>query len=389
MLNHISFPNKSAVISPALNLTRNEENNSSLSDQMAIVNYGKINNLGYDDLLDRAGVGFWRFDFSQNTLELCPVSCRMTKLHNKSSLRKVLSVIHPHGAKEFLGNICMLARTGNGFEEEAHIIMEDGNSKWFRISGILEQNNDGFANLSGAIIDVTAFKLEEIRRADAIACMFHEVKTPITTLRLYVQSSLRNMQSTARKEVTMQLEKADHQISVVDGIVNTYVNVALTKNGTLHLHPTRFDLSELIYELIQNHSMAYPDQVIKYALGMPEFVYADREKIAQVINNMLSNALKFSPPYSFVHVNCEHSLKGTLFSVTDQGAGIAKSDQKKLFSKYFRVENNRTGSVKGHGLGLYLSKQIVEAHRGVVFVKSEVGMGSVFGFFLPDSAPQN
>jgi signal transduction histidine kinase len=113
----------------------------------------------------------------------------------------------------------------------------------------------------------------------------------------------------------------------------------------------------------------------------PTLVNADHDKIGQVINNFISNAVKYSKADTTIQVSCIQVNGFTQVSVTDEGMGINKDDISKLFERYFRVDNNN--KISGFGIGLYLSAEIIERHQGKIWAESEPGKGSIFYFTLP------
>jgi two-component system CheB/CheR fusion protein len=112
-------------------------------------------------------------------------------------------------------------------------------------------------------------------------------------------------------------------------------------------------------------------------------VNADRDKIGQVITNFLSNAIKYSPKGKNIKVSCKEVKGVVVVSVTDEGLGIAPRDKEKLFDRYYRIESEQTHNISGFDLGLYLSAEIIQRHKGKVWVESETDKGSVFYFSLP------
>jgi len=112
-------------------------------------------------------------------------------------------------------------------------------------------------------------------------------------------------------------------------------------------------------------------------------VNADREKIGQVISNLISNAIKYSPKGSVVEVKCEAHGTDAEVSVIDAGIGIGKKDQPKIFQRFYRVENDAMKHVAGFGIGLYLSSEIIQRHKGKIWVTSAERKGSTFHFSIP------
>jgi signal transduction histidine kinase len=115
----------------------------------------------------------------------------------------------------------------------------------------------------------------------------------------------------------------------------------------------------------------------------PICVDADREKIGQVINNLISNAVKYSPVGSTIKVGCEQVAGHVQISVADKGLGISKDDMKRLFERYYRARGNENKHIAGFGIGLYLCSEIIKGHNGRIWAESQPGKGSTFYFTLP------
>jgi signal transduction histidine kinase len=112
-------------------------------------------------------------------------------------------------------------------------------------------------------------------------------------------------------------------------------------------------------------------------------VYADRDKIGQVITNLISNAVKYSPRGKLVEIICKRIGDNVQVSVRDEGMGIRTTDKDRLFDRFYRVESTHTQNISGFGIGLYISAEIIRRHRGQIWVDSEKGVGSTFFFNLP------
>jgi len=340
----------------------------------------------YKDYLDRAGLGFWRFYCNENLVELCSVSRRLTQLKSIQSLYSVIKKLHPSSRKSFFTNLIETTKCCEKFEEEIQVTFCEGQSKWFKINGILEQQTDGSHCISGTLIDISALKIAEIQKMDLMAFMSHELKTPLSTFKLYVQSAAKFVGCKSKSFVQDQLRKADAQVTTMHKLIDQYLELATAVNTHPEVKSESFNFSELVYETVSHYAEINPDYVFKMELNGSVFLQADRNQISQVMNNLIGNAVKFSKTNSFIKVCCKRTNKGVEFSVTDQGRGISLTDQKQLFTKHFRAKYPANFTVKGHGLGLYLSKQIVEAHHGTVFCESKLGLGSIFGFTLPNQS---
>lgn len=244
-------------------------------------------------------------------------------------------------------------------------------------------NDSGEAiRLSGVMQDITEQKKDEQRKNDFIGMVSHEMKTPLTTLSAYLQL----LQLKANKEDNTSanmLTKANLQVSKITKLINGFLNVSRLESGKIHIDKQRFDMAQLIREVKdETISMTYSHKVI-FAPVEETFVNADRDKIGQVINNLISNAIKYSPDNTEINIACASQNNTAVVSVRDEGIGIKDDDKPKLFERYYRVNDGRYAVASGFGIGLYLCCEIIRRHNGKIWVESEVGKGSTFSFSLP------
>ena len=274
---------------------------------------------------------------------------------------------------------------GERFELEYPVTgYHDGKQRWLRGLGTLQHGSSG-ADLffTGIINDITEHKEDEQRKNDFIVMVSHELKTPLTSMKGYVQvlqAKLRQREDTLGEGM---LEKANIQISKMTNMINGFLNISRLESGKIHMNLQAFDLAELIAEAKEEALATITAHTVVFAKTGSTIVNADREKIAQVIHNLISNAAKYSAPGTTIHIYTE-SLDGKVkVSVRDEGIGIISEDLPRIFDRYYRVANNITTSVSGFGIGLYLCFEIIHHHHGEIWVESELGEGSVFNFVLP------
>jgi two-component system sensor histidine kinase/response regulator len=168
-------------------------------------------------------------------------------------------------------------------------------------------------------------------------------------------------------------------------LVNNLLDVAVIENGRLELEMKRGALKSLISERVRIHKLIAEKKSI--AIGatcadVPDALF-DPGRISQVMDNLISNAVKFSPPGSKVHVGLWKEQRMARVSVRDEGPGIAPEDRAKLFGEFQKLSSRPTGGEKCTGLGLAIVKKIVEAHGGSLDVKTQLGSGSTFSFTVP------
>ncbi|RKH52459.1 PAS domain S-box protein [Corallococcus interemptor] len=228
---------------------------------------------------------------------------------------------------------------------------------------------------------------EAIRvRDDFLSIASHELKTPLTPLSLRLATLERRLERGENLDPSV-LRHARHQLTRLTGLINDLLDASRIEAGRLALHPeaTRFDL-------LVEHTLASMDgQRGNHTFDFerppePISVHGDTYRLEQVLSNLLENALKYSPDGGAIRVRLSLSDDVAVLSVTDPGIGIPEDQQQQLFDRYFRARNASTRSYGGLGLGLYISRDIVERHGGRIWVESVPGRGSTFYVALPTLA---
>jgi signal transduction histidine kinase len=235
---------------------------------------------------------------------------------------------------------------------------------------------------SGVLQDVTEIKQDEQRKNDFIAMVSHELKTPLTSIHAYLQILNRKAKKGDDELTTNIIEKSINQIGKMTTLIHGFLNVSRLESGKIEINLERFDLSLLIAEVKEEFLALTKSHKLNFLPIDCKFVYADRDKIGQVINNLISNAIKYSPQGSTITIDCVTKNEKVNLSVKDMGLGISKADLPKLFERYYRVNTLQSTNISGFGIGLYLCCEIIKRHDGQLWVKSEIGKGSTFIFSL-------
>lgn len=267
---------------------------------------------------------------------------------------------------------------------------------------------DAAGTLIGGVI-VTRDITEERRRErglqdanrdlqDLLAIAAHDMRTPIAASKGYVQlaiTRLNNMAATMTKKPELvgaverlrkNLQEAEHSTQRLTRLVERLLDVARLQADRLQMELEVVDLAEIIRTIMREQRLAEPTRVIRFVAHplQPVLVVADADRIAQVLLNYLANALKFSSEESAVEVTLDVRDGDARVSVRDKGMGIPTEDQERIWSRFEQLEERRRStSAAGLGLGLYISRAIVEALGGRVGVAGAVGGGSIFWFELP------
>ena len=231
--------------------------------------------------------------------------------------------------------------------------------------------------------DITQERALERKKEDYIGMASHELKNPITTLSLYSELLGKRLELDRDKQNLRILHDIQSQAERLVTLVDDLIIVSKVEGGTLEIHTQVFNpkifLTKLIRDFQQNVSTHRI--ICKATVGVE--VSADKDRIAQVVINLLSNAVKYSPRGKKIVVHLTYTKKKCGIAVQDFGPGIGKRDQHEIFTRFFRTDAGVAGMVSGSGLGLYISKGIIEKHHEKLSVKSSVGKGSTFSFTLP------
>lgn len=229
--------------------------------------------------------------------------------------------------------------------------------------------------------DVTERMELEKRKDEFISTASHELKTPIATLKGFTQIlEKHNLDDTTK----YYLSKMSHQITRISKLVEDLLDVSRIQSGKLPLEKEEFDVVSLIKETANNIQLITGShKVVVESESQQVVIYADKYRIDEVINNLVSNAIKFSPQEDKVIIKTKLNRKQIIISIKDFGIGISKRDIKRIFEPFFQASNKIRQSFSGLGLGLYISSQIVAQHQGKIWVESEKGEGSTFYFSIP------
>lgn len=335
--------------------------------------------------IDAAGLGTFRIETGSRTFT---ASAKFKEFYGyyhdeEMPFEAAFSRIHPDFRRP------VITRIDRTLAEEARFDMEypisgfhDEKLRWVRTIGEVQQR-DGKKYFTGVIHEITEKKLDEIRKNDFIGMVSHELKTPLTSIKGYIQLMQLQLAKPENEVQAKILEKADLQINKMTAMINGFLNVSRLESGKIHIDRQMFDLALLVKEAEEEAVATINSHTILFAPVESVEVSADRDKIGHVIHNLISNAVKYSPAGSTIRISCTADDEFAYVSVKDQGKGIRPEDAVHIFDRYYRVETEDMHSISGFGIGLYLCSEIISHHQGQISVKSEIGAGSDFVFSLP------
>ncbi|MBS9464017.1 sensor histidine kinase [Flagellimonas sp. 389] len=235
-------------------------------------------------------------------------------------------------------------------------------------------------------IEIDTLKIREEYRKDFLGNVSHELKTPLFTVQGYILTLLDGAMND-KKIREKYLERANKGVERLIYIVKDLDLITKLEVGGLKLEEENFDIVELIQSVFDLLEMKASQKNITLTFDMdypePIYVNADREKIQQVITNLLVNSIKYGHPKGTTEVSVENLIKNkVIVRVTDNGEGIPKQHIPRLFERFYRVDQSGSRTEGGSGLGLSIVKHIIEAHDEKIYVESEEDVGSEFSFTL-------
>ncbi|RVU00372.1 PAS domain S-box protein [Mucilaginibacter limnophilus] len=244
----------------------------------------------------------------------------------------------------------------------------------------------GVASQAAAALD-NARLYEEIQVLNAkkdefIGLASHELKTPITSISGYLQLINKHMSDGDRNKSF--ITKTLQQVNKLSALISDLLDVSKIQTGKLPFSFTGFDASLLLRDVTEMMQSTYPSHHIELHTADNILVTADQQRIEQVIINLISNAVKYSPGANKVIIKAEKANEKIRVSVQDFGIGIEKQQHERIFSRFYRVEN-LAAHMSGLGIGLYICHEIIDRHKGRLWVESEIGKGSTFVFEIPEN----
>ncbi|RRQ45608.1 ATP-binding protein [Chryseobacterium sp. SC28] len=273
-------------------------------------------------------------------------------------------------------------RTNTIYKAEYPIKWRDGSLHWIQAHGRPRYNSNGVADrMVGMTADITEKKLFDQRKDDFLSIASHELKTPLTILKASIQLLDRLKEKpfseTHRKLIEQSAKSVDTMVNLIDELLN----MRRMNEDQLKLEKTKFNLFQMLSNSCNHIRMEGKYKILIHGDQNLE-VFADENRIEQVVINLVNNAVKYASDSTEIHINIESLKNEVKVSVRDFGEGIDAAILPNLFERYFRADHSGK-SYSGLGLGLYICAEIIKKHNGKIGAESKIGEGSTFWFMLP------
>jgi PAS domain S-box-containing protein len=266
---------------------------------------------------------------------------------------------------------------------EFRMLHKDGNYRIMEVGCINLLQNSSIHGIIKNYRDITERRAIEKQKEEFIGVASHELKTPVTSIKAYAQilhDTLLEKNDTVSADLLLRM---DHQIDRLTSLIKDLLDVTKITEGQLVLKKQEYDLNQLVEEVAEDLQMTTKKHKIVKELGEIKPITGDKERTAQVIVNLISNAIKYSPRSDKIVIKTMGTEEEITVCVQDFGIGISKEMQKKLFKRFFRVSDETTSTFPGLGLGLFIATEIVRKQKGRIWVESTPNKGSTFCFSLP------
>ncbi len=274
---------------------------------------------------------------------------------------------------------------------EMRYTQDDKTYAWVRVAAVpFRDGDDRIIGAVSVISDITQLKqtTDKLHRLinmqeDFISIASHELKTPVTSIKTYAEIVAESLQEQGDMENAVLVSKLSNQVDRLTNLIRDLLDTTRIEQGQLIYEKEVFKLNELLAERVDEMRHTAANRKITLQLEEPSGIIADRERIGQVIINLVSNAIKYAPNNTEIMIRSTSDGSEIKVSVADQGIGIPQDSLDKIFERFYRVGRGSVNTYPGMGLGLYISAEIIRNHGGRISVVSEEGKGSVFEFTLP------
>lgn len=248
------------------------------------------------------------------------------------------------------------------------------------------------ANVIANVVDITRFREAEEMKSTFISVISHELKTPVSLIKGYANTLAREDARWDQPTLLEGLQVINEESDRLTALIDNLLDASRIQAGAFRVERADVQIPRLAQKIVDGFKLQTSSH--NFCLDFPEdypSVLGDEERLRQVLSNLISNAIKYSPQGGEIRVGGWVDQESAIFYVADQGIGIPPEEQARVFQRFYRVDSSLRRSTQGAGLGLYLCKSIVEAHGGRIWLRSEPGKGTTVFVALPleDERPTN
>ncbi len=220
-------------------------------------------------------------------------------------------------------------------------------------------------------------------RDDFISIASHELKTPVTSVKIFTQVLQQHSEQIGDKKAFAHLQKMDKQLNKLTELIYNLLNISKIQAGRMEYKEASFNFDGMVNEVVEVLQQSSSKHRLILKGKTSKNVFGDEDRIGQVLSNLISNGVKYSPNADQILINLSTNKNNVVVSVKDFGIGMAKAHLEKIFERFYRVYDTTDKTFPGLGIGLYICSEIIKRHHGKLWVESDAGRGSTFHFSLP------
>lgn len=345
--------------------------------------------------LQSARIGTWNYDPSTGCILLDTIGKELFGIAEDELLpfEQTLKHLHPDDLREVYDGMssCLSPLNDPSCDTRFRVVDKNNETRWLHCTGkALFDTDNKLKRFGGILRDISkevagmeAQRKLQYQKDNFLSIASHELKTPVTSIKAYAQLLERMMKKEGDLQKADMVTRLTGQVDRLTTLLDDLLDVSKISNDKLNFKRDYHVFSEIVEDNIRDINLQDNIHQIELNPGFMGNIFCDRGRISQVINNLISNAIKYSPDQHKIIVSTTQHGSDMIFSVQDFGIGISEENRGRVFDQFYRVSNAEAYSYQGMGLGLFISAEIIRQEGGQIWLDSEETVGSTFCFSLP------
>ncbi|QHS56190.1 PAS domain-containing protein [Mucilaginibacter sp. 14171R-50] len=294
-----------------------------------------------------------------------------------------LNHVHDDDRDGYISAWMQAIKTGSLYQYEFRLRDKSGNYKWHLVRALPFILDGEIVRWFGTNTDIDEQKQMQRQKDDFLGIASHELKTPVTSIKAYAQVLGAMLSREGEEKKAAMVMKMDAQLNRLTNLIGDLLDVTKINSGRILFNRAWFDFNQAVQETLQDIQNTTHKHLLVMDFKETGKLYSDKERIGQVVTNLVTNAIKYSPQSNRIIISTSRSGDMVTVCVEDFGIGIPEDKKEKVFEQFYRVSGSKQHTFPGLGLGLYISNEIIRREGGKMWVNSTEGKGSTFCFSLP------
>lgn len=292
--------------------------------------------------------------------------------------------LHPEDLENFINLYTIAFDKKEEFKIEYRLRRYDGQYRWFLDDGVPHFTKDNiFTGYIGSCVDIHELKELEKRKDQFINAASHELKTPVTSLSVYLHLISDFFKDNEEEKFDSYTKSAIGQVNKITSLINQLLDASRIQSDSLSLEWSVFPFCDMVTSIVEKVQSTTLSHQIEIKGSCHGIIRGDSERLSQAIENLLTNAIKYSQGNDKIIVEISEDTKHVKISVIDFGIGIDNVHLPKIFDRFYRIPGRKEETFPGLGIGLFISDQIIKKHGGTIWVESIRGKETKFNFQIP------